>query len=249
MQRLLLLTLTMTIALSCSCVHAETYGGIEFPNGDLSFADAVLRYDPLYGGGPAPTAGTDPQAALGIPDWVGNDDEHATLGRGGLLELLFVDNYLVNSGGEGHDLHIFEVGPDVEDTYVAIRPTAETALILDPATYDANEDGFYEIGKVYGSTSSIDIDAIFPGYLAGELVFDAVQLIDDYNEGGSSGSTVGADIDAVGAIGSIRSCDYSLMGDLNGDCRVDLLDLAKMASNWLIDCKQTPGDPACVPLD
>jgi hypothetical protein len=124
-----------------------------------------------------------------------------TLGHGGLLELLFTDNFLTNSGDGQNDLHIFEVGPDVEDTFVAVRPTAATEALLGPA-FDADGDGFYEVGKVLGATSSIDIDAFFPGYGPGLLLFDAVQLIDDPCEGGAVGGTPGADIDAVGAIAS-----------------------------------------------
>jgi hypothetical protein len=44
-----------------------------------------------------------------------------------------------------------------------------------------------------------------------------------------------------------KYCGYLIAGDLNNDCRVDLHDFAVMAANWLIDCNQTPGDPACVP--
>ncbi len=42
-------------------------------------------------------------------------------------------------------------------------------------------------------------------------------------------------------------CQFELIGDLNGNCRVDLFDFAMMAENWLIDCGLMPGDPACVP--
>ncbi len=198
-------TLVMLLFLCVGDIHAENYGGIEFPAGASSFADQVIRYDPLYQGGPGPTEPTsiDPLSALGIPDHPGGvlTPGSVALGRGGLIELEFIDNRLTNSGDSLDDLHIFEVGPDVEDTFVAIRPTAETAILLGSG-YDANGDGFYEIGKVFGATSSIDIDAFFPTFTAGELRFDAVQLIDDPDEGGITGSTVGADIDAVGAIES-----------------------------------------------
>lgn len=53
---------------------------------------------------------------------------------------------------------------------------------------------------MFGSTSSIDIDFHFPGQPSGTIRFDAVQLVDDPSEGSSSGATVGADIDSVGAI-------------------------------------------------
>ena len=42
-------------------------------------------------------------------------------------------------------------------------------------------------------------------------------------------------------------CVYVLAGDMNDDCKVDLLDIALMANNWLIDCDQAPLDPACIP--
>jgi hypothetical protein len=42
-------------------------------------------------------------------------------------------------------------------------------------------------------------------------------------------------------------CQYVLAGDLNDDCKVDFYDFAKMAENWLIDCDQTPENPACIP--
>jgi hypothetical protein len=185
---------------------AGTFGGVEFPQGVSSFADAVERYEPLHSGGPAPTAppALQPTEAIGIPNYTATREEFGfvSLGRGGLLELRFVDNVLTNSGNESNDLWIFEIGDQVEDTFVAVRPTPATALLLS-AELDANGDGFYEVGKVFGGTSGIDLDQWFLGFAAGKLRFDAVQLIDDPNEGGASGQWVGADIDAVGAISSI----------------------------------------------
>lgn len=188
-----------------SAARAEIFGGIDFPEGASSFADFVLTYDALHSGGPGPTApeSLDPLNSLGIPDYSpATDLGYVTLGRGGLLEVRFGDNLLTNSGSDLKDLHIFEIGPDVEDTFVAIRPLATTLALLGPSG-DADGDGYFEIGKVFGATSSIDIDLFFPGFLPGELQFDAVQLIDDPNEGQTSGTTVGADIDAVGAISSV----------------------------------------------
>lgn len=190
---------------------AVIFGGIDFPNGVSSFADSVLTYNNLFGPGPAPTSANylNPAMSLGPPDY-SDPTGSVSLGRGGLLEVAFVDNVLTNSGDATLDLHIFEIGPDVEDTYVSIRPTAATVILLGPA-FDTGVpgypttigDGFYEIGKVFGSTDSIDIDALFPPAPPGTYSFDAVQLIDDPNEGANSGSTVGADIDSVGAITSM----------------------------------------------
>ncbi len=42
------------------------------------------------------------------------------------------------------------------------------------------------------------------------------------------------------------TCPYTLLGDLNCDCRVDLNDLALLSRNWLINCAADPTNPACV---
>jgi hypothetical protein len=42
-------------------------------------------------------------------------------------------------------------------------------------------------------------------------------------------------------------CPHNPVGDLNGDCRVDTHDFAKMAQNWLVDCTENPDDPSCQP--
>ena len=41
-------------------------------------------------------------------------------------------------------------------------------------------------------------------------------------------------------------CPNPPPGDINGDCRVDLVDFATLAGNWLLDCTLTPGDPECL---
>lgn len=50
-----------------------------------------------------------------------------------------------------------------------------------------------------------------------------------------------------GLILTLQTCQYTLAGDLNDDCRVNFLDFALLADNWLTDCYMDPDDPACVP--
>lgn len=202
-RSLLAFVAALGVGVTAGQAMALTFDGIEFPQGTSSFADSVIRYAPLHNGGPGPTAVNyqNPLEALGAPNYAG-DIGAVTLGRGGLVELAFTDNLLTNSGSDMKDLHIFEVGDDVEDTFIAVRPTAATRALILGIGVDVDNDGFFEIGSVGGSTSSIDLDVFFPGFAAGTLQFDAVQLIDDWNEGDISGGTVGADIDAVGAITS-----------------------------------------------
>ena len=175
-----------TILIASSSTHAAEYGGIEFPGGAASFADSVISYNASFGGGNVPSDPnyTNPAVAIGAPNYVG-DIGSVSLGAGGRLVLQFTDNFLTGSDSTDEDLHIFEIGPDVEDTDV-----------------DISKDGieWFSVGKVFGSTDSIDID--FYGFTSADL-FSFVRLTDVKTEGATSGSTVGADIDAVGAITTI----------------------------------------------
>ena len=47
------------------------------------------------------------------------------------------------------------------------------------------------------------------------------------------------------SLGLKQVCQYTLVGDINDDCKVDFYDFALMAANWLIDCNINPSDPAC----
>lgn len=173
--------------------HAVLIGGVEFPDGEISFADSIISFAPGGDTSGLHAATQYPANALGIPDYssVGTcntnnafECDYVTLGEGGTLIVSFVDNVLTGSGDTDFDLWIFEVGSDVEDTYVEIS--------VDGTTWEA-------VGKVSGSTSGIDIDAYGFG-VSSEFQF--VKLIDDPLEGQRSGdgAFVGADIDAVGAI-------------------------------------------------
>ncbi|SMD08914.1 protein of unknown function [Fulvimarina manganoxydans] len=164
------------------------YGGITFPLGDVSFADRVIAYDPAFSGGNVPSATYQtPAGAIGAPD-ASSAGTYVSLGAGGRLIVAFDDNVLLASGNSDPELHIFEIGPDVEDQFIEIS---------------ADGVNWISVGKVDGSTDSIDIDPFLAA--AGVSVatpFRFVSIVDDINEGDKSGSTVGADIDAVGAIGA-----------------------------------------------
>jgi hypothetical protein len=179
----------LTAQLLVRVAFADLIGGVEFPQGAQSFADAVVSYIP---GSIQPSLPhQNPAKASGIPDSNGatcpsqEACTYVSLGRGGSVTLRFPDNALTGSGNTDLDLWIFEVGSDVEDTFVEI-----------------SRDGtnWFSLGKVFGSTSGIDIDAY--GFGPTDR-FSFVRLTDDPNEGDHSpGGTAGADIDAVGAISS-----------------------------------------------
>ena len=111
--------------------QAEIIGGFDFPDGARSFADAVVSYDPDFLGGPPPSpVHTEPLNAIGIPDAAPNegactvglaiDCPYVSLGNGGQLILQFTDNVFTGSGDNALDLIIFEVGAQVEATFVDV---------------------------------------------------------------------------------------------------------------------------------
>ena len=161
---------------------AGIIGGVDFPDGESSFADAVVEYLPGSGVG----AGyDDPAAALGIPDYSGPGD-YVSLGDEGILTLKFEDNSLTTSGDSAEDLWVFEIGGAIEPTAAAIS-THGTEWI--------------EVGATSGATSGVDIDAyIGSGVVLWER-YAYVRLTDLLPHQSGSPYT-GADIDAVGAISS-----------------------------------------------
>ena len=184
----------LAAALLSAPAHAVLIGGVDFPQGSLSFADAVVSYDPVLAGVGPSAPHSVPSNALGAPDYVGDNNctgdpscAFVSLGDGGRLVLRFLDNRLTGSGTAAQDLWIFEVGPDVEDTFVHIS--------MDGITW-------HSVGEIGGSTSGIDIDAFGWGP-SDEFAY--VQLTDDGSADGQTGDTVGADIDAVGAISTVAA--------------------------------------------
>ena len=182
----------LAFAAAAPLAQAEPIGGVEFPQGMVSFADVVFSYEPTFGGAAPTTAHQGTFNALGAPDYPGGTAcasqescSYVSLGDGGRIVLQFVDNRLTGSGSSALDLWIFEVGPDVEDTFVEI-------------SMDGSQ--WHSVGAVGGSTAGIDID--FFGWGPSHQ-FGYVRLTDDGAKDGQTGETVGADIDAVGAISTV----------------------------------------------
>jgi OmpA-OmpF porin, OOP family len=172
---------------------------VTFKHGLASFADEVVDYK--LGTGNPVQASRRSEAILGAPDRGKRKDKLAdavTLGSGGSITVRFVDNVLVDV--DGLDLYVFEVGPDVEATFVEISEDGATWLT---------------VGRVAGSVSGLDIASVTkPGQ-----VFRYVRITDDPKQGDSGGEYPGADVDAVGAIGSTQRIELSgnLLFDVGSD--------------------------------
>ena len=180
---LVFLAVISGLAASAGRARADVYRGIEFPQGAASFASRVVAYNPAIVDGEPSESHRQAANALGPPDADG-DTRAVSLGSGGSITLQFLDNALTGSGDATPDLWIFEVGGDVEATFVEI-----------------SKDGlrWFAVGRSPGSTGGIDIDAY--GFRPQDR-FYYVRLRDDPSQGDTTGPSVGADIDAVGVISS-----------------------------------------------
>jgi hypothetical protein len=183
-----------------SAPASATFGGQFFAQGSIAFADAVTSYDPNFSGGPAPIASLQVAVnALGTPNYAGTgepvgNDNVVSLGRGGRLVVQFTNNRLTGSGDSKPDLMIFEVG--------------SSELV----TVEVSTDGvtYTNVGMASGAFPTIDLDSY--GFTpSSRLQF--VRLTDVVTDGATSGDSVGADIDAVGAISSVQLDTYSPRGN------------------------------------
>ena len=195
----LLLTTALVGAQSESRTYTDSRGKkIVFPLGDASFADEVVSFE-LGKPSPPDLRWTDPSVALGSPNYDRTRDDPANpsnvvLGCAGTLVVRFNDNALVDVPGA--DLYVFEVGPAVEGLALAISTDAMT---------------WTEAGRISGGTAEVDIAHVAK---PGER-YRYVRVSDLKSACG--GRFPGADIDAIGAIGSAFqiALDASVLFEFN----------------------------------
>ena len=181
-------------------LSATVYSGITFPDGDVSFADAVVDFavgDAVSGDY------ANPNNVLGAPDFtVGSTDKLFSLGNPGgspdnlnnalfgYVTVKFTDNALTTSGDNLADLFVFEIGSSgggvIESFQVEISKDANSWIDLGIVSGDA----------VVG----LDIDGVAGVNLGDKFSFVRVT---DAPGGANSGNPFGGpDIDAIGAISS-----------------------------------------------
>ena len=172
-----------------------------YSDGVLSFADLAPAnlYNPRAGGGPVPIAGLQvPGNAVGAPDYSGIGEPipgqgAVSLGRGGVLVVQFTDNFLTGSGDVRPDLAVYEVG---------LPELVRVEVSADGVNYTS-------VGSASFSNRYIDLDQFGFNSLS-QLQF--VRLTDEPSDGPTSGDSVGADIDAVGALSSRPGLRFGTSG-------------------------------------
>ena len=121
----------------------------------------------------------DPDSTLGLPDYTSSGKyNNLCMGAGGVLVLEF--NIAVYDG-EGDDIYVFEIGGDVEATFVEVSNDLST---------------WYEAGKVGGATAGVDL----AGKVPENSKFRYVRLTDLKTS--IHTAWPGADIDAVSGLNS-----------------------------------------------
>ena len=192
------------------------------PLGALSFADRAVSFKP--GDKPSKAPFDFPENATGEPNYRNTySADFISLGCNGELITQFTDNILVDV--DGIDLYIFEIGPVVEKTQLAIS---------------ADGENWIEVGEIEGARSDVDIG---PFVNKGDK-FPFVRLTNASNACG--GNHAGADIDAIAAVGAeIRlSLDSALLFDvgkfeIKPEAEAALSDLAAQLENYGADIRVT----------
>lgn len=159
--------------------YADGHGGqVFFPMGEASFADRLVSFT---AGQPARKGEANPPTVtLGTPDYPDRGGKGAlTLGCGGELVLEFTDNALIDVPGP--DLYVFEIGPDTEPTAMAVS---------------ADGERWTRVGRISGGKAEVDIGP----YTEAGVDHRYVKLVD--LKQACRSRTPGADLDAVGALGS-----------------------------------------------
>lgn len=183
LSRLFCLIIALFISTTLFAQEATLYpdgrgSKVLFPLGAISFADEVVSFN--YGDPHSEESYRTIEGVLNIPDYdefVANTS--TTLGCGGEIVLAFRNNVLIDV--EGPDLFVFETGPAIEATQVYISKDGKN---------------WVDVGVLQGGKADIDIS----DKVNETDVFRYVKLVDLKEDCG--GRFPGADIDAVGAIGS-----------------------------------------------
>lgn len=171
MNKLLLCTLVMFSPIVCS----EIIGGVDFPNGNTSFADHVVSYSE---GSNVGSSYDNPGQALNAPN-----SSYVSLGNGGQLVVQFTNNSLTTSGDNTNDLWIFEAVGVFEPVSVFVS---------------VDGDGWTYIGNTSGPTGGMDIDQFIGSGIEENTNYYYVKVV-ELAPAQTNSPTAGADIIAIGA--------------------------------------------------
>jgi hypothetical protein len=141
-----------------------------------------------------------------------------------------------------------------EDTYFDIYASMLTNGSNDWFSLHAHLAGNYDGVRISGPESALINKFIQTGHVdfyEGEIneigmTVNSLTLVSPGRDLNHDGKWTDYDFDVTFTIIGTFPCQYNLEGDLNDDCKVDMLDFAIVADNWLVDCYTDPNNPACI---
>jgi hypothetical protein len=195
------IAIAASVGLMAGCGRSPVvlWHGVEIRCGELPddvFAQVVVGYDPLAGGGNFPLREdvVDPEAALGSPDHMPTPPlGTVSIGDGGTLSVGFEPCVMGTDLGPANDVIVHEAGSD-ERVTVELRPTEDARAMLEPWV---DADGYVRLDLRSDDSGGFDVDAALPGVPVEALRFDAARIRDVPGQGLEAINTPGADIDAV----------------------------------------------------
>ncbi|GFE69511.1 hypothetical protein CFPU101_21210 [Chroococcus sp. FPU101] len=198
---ILILSILPVVILAVAFNQVQTFKGLQFPQGGISFADEVIYYQKNAYAVPIELTSdhetlNHPLEALGIPNakqskrffFFDQPNNSVTLGPTGTLNVKFTDNLLSGNGNSQNDLWIFSSEPLKHPLMVAI-----------------SQDGmvWYDVGYVDGQQGGINLDQWGWGK---KDFFSYVRLTYDLSTAQQTPKNTAnsVEIDAIGAITSVK---------------------------------------------
>jgi len=167
----------LSVAHGGRCGDGLEFGGQYFPSGERAFATKVVAYRP--GPGASEDYG-DASTALGVPDWAEGKGAVSLGTRQKKTPAELVLGFDIDIvDGKGADLFVFEVGPLVERTRLAV-------------SVDGHD--WVKVGIIKGSTRAVDL-AGTPAE-GGRWRYLRLRSVDSHGKA----PWAGPDIDAVGIL-------------------------------------------------
>jgi hypothetical protein len=134
----------------------------------------------------------------------------------------------------------FEPGHPTDSDVLVCR--VNTDLVLDDMDYDIVR---YEyVWKVNGVEVRRIVSAAHSDMIPHNITTsgDFVTCTVTPSDGKENGP-----IAQIGCIVHEQTCQYKLLGDMDGNCKIDFRDFGLMAYSWLMNCHENPSDHRCIP--
>jgi len=141
----------------------------------------------------------------------------------------------------------FKMSPSPKGSLLGINGGTDTDIIIDVNSIDTYADLWVDSPPYDSTTPMWDIEK---GPFDLKITTLSLHLA-DISEAHFNGLDYlgnSSDTDQPTLTLHPEPCGYTLAGDTNSDCKVDLKDFAVLAMNWLINCDTNTPDPACVPV-